>query len=88
MHTWRSKKGPRWSSLPRILSGPPPPSKLKRGPSEQVRNLFPASLEAIERDRELGDRLGLEGTPFFAVNGEAFSAAVDEAFLQKLVQGR
>jgi len=48
----------------------------------------PASLEAIERDRELGDRLGLEGTPFFAVNGEAFSAAVDEAFLQKLVQGR
>lgn len=48
----------------------------------------PASLQAIERDRELGDRLGLEGTPFFAVNGEAFSAAVDEAFLQKLVQGR
>ena len=48
----------------------------------------PASLEAINRDRELADRLGLEGTPFFVVKGEAFSGAVDEAFLQKLVEGR
>jgi len=48
----------------------------------------PASLEAINRDRELADRLGLEGTPFFVVNGEAVSGAVDEAFLQKLVEGR
>jgi protein-disulfide isomerase len=47
----------------------------------------PASLEAINRDRELADRLGLEGTPFFVVKGEAFSGAVDEAFLQKLVEG-
>lgn len=46
------------------------------------------SLAAIARDQELGDRLGLEGTPFFVVRGEAFSAAVDEAFLQKLVEGR
>jgi protein-disulfide isomerase len=45
-------------------------------------------LEAINRDRELADRLGLEGTPFFVVKGEAFSGAVDEAFLQKLVEGR
>ena len=48
----------------------------------------PASLEAINRDRDLADRLGLEGTPFFVVNGEAVSGAVDEAFLQKLVEGR
>jgi protein-disulfide isomerase len=48
----------------------------------------PASLEAINRDRELADRLGLEGTPFFVVNGEAVSGAVDEAFLKKLVEGR
>ena len=48
----------------------------------------PASLEAINRDRELADRLGLEGTPFFVVNGEAVSGTVDEAFLQKLVEGR
>jgi protein-disulfide isomerase len=48
----------------------------------------PASLEAINRDRELADRLGLEGTPFFVVKGEAFSGAVDEAFLQKLVEGQ
>jgi len=48
----------------------------------------PASLEAINRDRELADRLGLEGTPFFVVNGEAVSGAVDEAFLQQLVEGR
>jgi len=47
-----------------------------------------ASLEAINRDRELADRLSLEGTPFFVVNGEAVSGAVDEAFLQKLVEGR
>ncbi len=45
-------------------------------------------MEAINRDRELADRLGLEGTPFFVVNGEAVSGAVDEAFLQKLVEGR
>ena len=48
----------------------------------------PASLEAINRDRELADRLGLEGTPFFVVNGQPVSGAVDEAFLQKLVEGR
>lgn len=48
----------------------------------------PASLEAINRDQELADRLGLEGTPFFVVKGEAFSGAVDEAFLQNLVEGR
>jgi protein-disulfide isomerase len=48
----------------------------------------PAGLEAINRDRELADRLGLEGTPFFVVNGEAVSGEVDEAFLQKLVEGR
>jgi protein-disulfide isomerase len=48
----------------------------------------PASLEAINRDRELADRLGLQGTPFFVVNGEAVDGAVDEAFLQKLVGGR
>lgn len=48
----------------------------------------PRSLEEIERDRALGDRLGLEGTPYFVVNGEAFSGAIDGAFLQKLVEGR
>jgi protein-disulfide isomerase-like protein with CxxC motif len=30
-----------------------------------------ASLEAIDRDRALADRLGLEGTPFFVVDGRA-----------------
>lgn len=48
----------------------------------------PASLEAINRDRELADRLGLEGTPFFVVNGQAVPGVVDEAYLQKLVEGR
>ena len=48
----------------------------------------PSSLEAINRDRELADRLGLEGTPFFVVNGQPVSGAVDGAFLQKLVEGR
>jgi len=48
----------------------------------------PASMEQINRDRELADRLGLEGTPFFVVNGEAVSGAVDEAFLQQLVEKR
>ena len=48
----------------------------------------PASLEAINRDRELADRLGLEGTPFFVVNGQPVSGAVDGAFLQNLVEGR
>ena len=45
-----------------------------------------ASLEAIERDRELADRLGLEGTPFFVVDGQVEAGALNEAFLQKLVQ--
>ena len=48
----------------------------------------PASLEAINRDQELADRLGLEGTPFFVVNGQPVSGAVDGGFLQKLVEGR
>jgi protein-disulfide isomerase len=35
-----------------------------------------AASTAIEQDRVLAESLGIRGTPFFAINGEAFSGAV------------
>lgn len=38
---------------------------------------------AIEKDLQLAEQLGISGTPFFAMNGRAFSGAVDLATLEK-----
>lgn len=42
-----------------------------------------AAQAAIEKDLQLADQLGISGTPFFAMNGQAFSGAVDLATLEK-----
>lgn len=42
-----------------------------------------AAQAAIEQDLQLADQLGITGTPFFAMNGQAFSGAVDLATLEK-----
>jgi protein-disulfide isomerase len=42
-----------------------------------------AAQTAIEKDLQLADQLGISGTPFFAMNGQAFSGAVDLATLEK-----
>lgn len=42
-----------------------------------------AAQAAIKKDLQLADQLGISGTPFFAMNGQAFSGAVDLATLEK-----
>ncbi len=44
-----------------------------------------AAEAAINQDLELAEKLGVEGTPFFAMNGEAFSGAVDLSDLEEAV---
>jgi protein-disulfide isomerase len=48
------------------------------------------ATEAIEKDQKLAQSLGLDGTPFFIINGKTFSGAVDlsemEAVLDQVTQ--
>lgn len=41
-----------------------------------------AAIDAINRDMELAERLGISGTPFFIMGEETFSGAVQESFLE------
>lgn len=43
-----------------------------------------AAKTAIQKDMQLGQGLGLEGTPFFILNGETFSGAVDLSEMEKI----
>lgn len=45
----------------------------------------PAATAAIQKDMQLGQSLGLEGTPFFILNGETFSGAVDLSEMEKVL---
>jgi len=40
------------------------------------------ATNAIQKDVELAETLGISGTPFFVMNGETFSGAVQESFLE------
>jgi protein-disulfide isomerase len=40
---------------------------------------------AVESDRQEGNRLGVDGTPFFFINGHAISGGVDLANFKKLI---
>jgi protein-disulfide isomerase len=40
---------------------------------------------AVDADRQEGDRLGVDGTPFFFINGHAVSGAIDFKELKKLI---
>jgi protein-disulfide isomerase len=40
---------------------------------------------AVESDRQEGDRLGVDGTPFFFINGHSISGAVSLADFKKLI---
>ena len=40
---------------------------------------------AVEADRQEGNRLGVDGTPFFFINGHAISGAVSLADFKKLI---
>ncbi|MCU0550104.1 MAG: DsbA family protein [Leptolyngbya sp. Prado105] len=42
-----------------------------------------AAQTAIDKDLQLAEQLGISGTPFFAMNGQAFPGAVDLATLEK-----
>ncbi|MEL7355883.1 MAG: thioredoxin domain-containing protein [Cyanobacteria bacterium J06560_6] len=48
---------------------------------EQDRNSQDAK-NAIQRDTELAEKIGISGTPFFIMGEEIFSGAVDESFLE------
>jgi protein-disulfide isomerase len=39
----------------------------------------------IEADRQEGDRLGVDGTPFFFINGHAISGAIGLADFRRLI---
>jgi protein-disulfide isomerase len=40
---------------------------------------------AVESDRQEGNRLGVDGTPFFFINGHAISGAVDLPEFKRLI---
>ncbi|OUC15494.1 MAG: disulfide bond formation protein DsbA [Alkalinema sp. CACIAM 70d] len=42
-----------------------------------------AAAAAVAKDQALGDQLGIDGTPFFIMNGQAFSGGVPLAELEK-----
>jgi protein-disulfide isomerase len=42
--------------------------------------------DAIDKDIELAEKLGVSGTPFFIMNGEAFSGAVQKSFLDDVLR--
>jgi len=39
----------------------------------------------VDADRQEGDRLGVDGTPFFFINGHAISGALDLPTFKKLI---
>jgi protein-disulfide isomerase len=46
-----------------------------------------AAIIAIQKDMQLAEKLGISGTPFFIMNEETFSGAVQKSFLEdKLVK--
>lgn len=45
----------------------------------------PAAETAIQEDVELARRLGISGTPFFIMNGEVFSGAVDLSQMERVL---
>lgn len=42
-----------------------------------------AAIDAVNKDMELAERLGISGTPFFIMGEETFSGAVQEPFLEE-----
>jgi predicted DsbA family dithiol-disulfide isomerase len=42
--------------------------------------------EAVESDRREGNRLGVDGTPFFFINGHAISGAIDLPTFKHLIE--
>ncbi len=44
-----------------------------------------AAEAAINQDLELAEKLGIDGTPFFVMNGEAFAGAVDLSDLEEAI---
>jgi protein-disulfide isomerase len=46
------------------------------------------AIDAIHKDMELAERLGISGTPFFVMNEETFSGAVQRSFLEDKLTGR
>lgn len=46
-----------------------------------------AATAAIEKDMALAEQLGVDGTPFFVMNGKAFSGAVQVSDLEEVLAG-
>jgi protein-disulfide isomerase len=44
------------------------------------------ATEAIEKDQKLAQSLGLDGTPFFIINGKTFSGAVDLSEMEAVLE--
>ncbi len=45
----------------------------------------PAAEAAIQKDMQMAQALGIEGTPFFVLNGETFSGAVELSEMEKVL---
>jgi len=45
----------------------------------------PAAEAAIQKDVQLAQKLGIEGTPFFIMNGKTFSGAVEISEMEKIL---
>ena len=45
----------------------------------------PAAEAAIQKDVQLAQKLGIEGTPFFIMNGETFSGAVELSEMESIL---
>ena len=64
----------------------------KRGPSElRTFSRFTAGLDShrfkpqVDADRQEGNRLGVDGTPFFFISGHAISGGVGLADFKRLI---
>ncbi len=44
-----------------------------------------AASTAIQQDIQLAEKLGISGTPFFVMNGETFSGAVQLSDMEKIL---
>lgn len=43
------------------------------------------AITAVQKDMELAEKLGISGTPFFVMNEEIFSGAIQESFLENML---
>jgi protein-disulfide isomerase len=44
-----------------------------------------SSSLAIAKDIQLGDKLGIKGTPFFVINGQGFYGVITDKDLEKII---